>query len=98
MKPGSPYRIYDNAGKLRCVLDSRNSLVINNKLLCLGFFVPGDEGNDEAQSLFVCERKTFEDLCAGLTQPCQCQASARKMIRTVQVCIVHSSELIKINI
>ena len=64
-------------------------------MLCLGFFVPGDEGNDEAQSLFVCERKTFEDLCTGLTQPCQCQASARKMIKTVQVCIAHSSELIK---
>ena len=23
-KPGSPYRIYDNAGKLRCVLDTCN--------------------------------------------------------------------------
>ena len=31
-KPGSPYRIHDNAGKLRCVLDTCNSLVINNKL------------------------------------------------------------------
>ena len=37
----------------------------------------------------------FEDLCAGLTQPCQCQASARRMIKTVQVCIAHSSELAK---
>ena len=26
-----------------------------------GFFVAGDEGNAEAQSLFMCERKTFDD-------------------------------------
>lgn len=49
-----------------------------------GFFVAGDESNAEAQSLFMCERKTFDDLCSGLTHPCLCQAYAWKMINTVQ--------------
>ena len=39
-----------------------------------------------------CERKTFDDLCSGLTQQCQCQAYARKMINTVQVCLHELSE------
>ena len=42
----------------------------------------------------VCERKTFDDLCTGLIQPCQCQAiNAWKMIKTVQVCLANSNEL-----
>ena len=54
-------------------------------MCCAGFFVAGDEGNAEAQSLFLCERKTFSNLCTGLTQPCQCNSTARKMIKAVQV-------------
>ena len=41
----------------------------------------------------MCEHKTFDDLCTGLVQPCQCQANARKMIKTVQVCLADSNEL-----
>ena len=66
-----------------------------NELLCLGFFVAGDEGNAEAQSLFICERKAFDNLCTGLTQPCQCPSNARKIIKTIQVCIANSDELAK---
>ena len=67
--------------------------ITTNKRLCSGFFVAGDEGNAEAQSLFMCERKTFNDLCNGLTQPCQCQANAWRMIKIVQVCLAASDEV-----
>ena len=63
--------------------------------MCLGFFVAGDEGNAEAQSLFICERKAFDNLCTGLTQPCQCPSHVRKIIKTIQVCIANSDELAK---
>ena len=45
----------------------------------------GDESDAEGQSLFLCERKTFGALCTGLTQPCQCNSTARKMTKAVQV-------------
>ena len=65
-----------------------------NEFLCSGFFVATNEGNAKAQSLFVCERKTFDDYCTRLIQSCQCQASGRKMIKIVQqVYLADSNEL-----
>ena len=65
-KPDSSYSTCDNARQLRFVLKCVcMSDITTNKRLCSGFFVAGDEGNAEAQSLFMCERKTFNDLCMG---------------------------------
>ena len=51
--------------------------------LGLGFFTEPDSSSND-QSLFVCERKTLDTLCTGLTQPCQCQSNALKA-KTIQV-------------
>ena len=63
------------------------------KFLCSGFFVAGDNEDVEAQSLFICERKTFLSLCTGLTHQCQCQANARKLTKMIQVRVTDSLTL-----
>ena len=52
--------------------------------LGLGFFTESDSSSNN-QLLFVCESKTFDTLCTGLTQPCQCQSNALKVTKTIQV-------------
>ena len=63
------------------------------KFLCSGFFVASDNEDVEAQSLFICERKTFLSLCTGLTHQCQCQANARKLTKMIQVHVTDSLTL-----
>ena len=53
----------------------------------------GDESDAEGQSLFLCERKTFGALCTGLTQPCQCNSTARKITKAVQVHLGKSNQI-----
>ena len=92
--PTTPATMLDNSGKFALKL----YLLVRYKLyiLCLGFFVAGDESNAKAQSLFICECKAFDNLCTGLTQPCQCRSNARRMIKTIQLCIANSDELAKL--
>ena len=58
--------------------------MIDLSVFCSGFYSSGDN-SDEDESLFVCERKTFNSLCAGLTQTCPCHANARQATKTIQV-------------
>ena len=60
------------------------------RFLCSGFFVAGDNEDVEAQSVFICECKTFLSLCNGLTHQYQCQANARKLTKTIQVHVTDS--------
>ena len=78
----------DNSGKSALTLYSYRTL-------CLGFFVAGDEGNAEAQSLMR-ERKAFDNLCTTLTQPYRCRSNARRMIKTIQVHVANADEITKL--
>ena len=58
--------------------------MIDQSVICSGFYT-SDDNSAEDETLFVCERKTFNSLCAGLTQTCPCHANARQVTKAIQV-------------
>ena len=75
------------AAQLDCHADcpqAQRLSLLDHAGVCSGFYSSGDN-SDEDVSQFVCERKTFNSLCAGLTQTCPCHANAQQVTKAIQV-------------